>query len=75
MSDDIDVMDEYEVNGMKVQVAKSLVIIARTKNKIIAMKPVLHYFHAQNTVEKLQNDAAYRKNFIEKYSLKTKKTK
>lgn len=68
-----DVSDEFTIDGIRFEIGKSLVIAARKGDKIIAIRPVLHYFHAENIVNKLQKDAEYRKHFLEKYKLAEKK--
>jgi len=70
MSDEIEVVDEFKAGNLNFGIGKSYVIILRQNNKIIAMKPVLHWFHAENTKNRLINDANYRKEFLEKYAVK-----
>lgn len=70
MPEQIETIDEFKAGGVEFELGKGYVVVARIGGKIVAMKPVTHYFHASNIANKLQKDAKYRKEFIEKYDIK-----
>ncbi len=71
----MDVVDDFETGSMKFEIAKGYIVTARSKGRIVAMRPVTHYFHADNILNKLRRDVNYRKRFVETYGFEKSRKK